>query len=227
MENVQIITTADGSHSLIDTSLNETYHSRHGARQESLHIFIQNGLDYYRSRYSPVEIRILEVGFGTGLNALLALQWSKTFPTQVHYTGIELNPLPKAVWEKLNYTAWQDKEGDFYRLHELPWGVDHALEPNFFFRKQRGSIQDYLRSKICADIIFYDAFAPEKQPEMWTAEILSMVERSMAPHGIFVTYSAKGQLKRTLKTLGLHVESLPGPPGKTEMTRATKGGDPR
>lgn len=222
MENVQIITTADGSHSLINTSLDETYHSRHGARQESLHVFIRNGLDHYKRSRSPEEIRILEVGFGSGLNALLAMQWSKVSSTRVHYTGIEASPLPETIWRNLNYPVWQEEEGDFYRLHELPWGVDHVLRPEFIFRKEHSTIQDHLKSNVPENVVFYDAFAPDKQPEMWTAETLSLVTESLTLGGVFVTYCAKGQLRRTLKTLGMTVESLPGAPGKKEMTRATK-----
>jgi len=224
MENVQIITTADGSHSLINTALNETYHSRHGARQESLHVFIRSGLDHYQRIHSPQEIRILEVGFGSGLNALLTMQWSKLTSTRVYYTGIEAFPLSEAIWRKLNYTAWQENEDDFYRLHKLSWGVDHEVETTFIFRKEHSAIQDHPKSKVPVNVVFYDAFAPDKQPEMWTAETLSRVIEGLALNGVFVTYCAKGQLRRTLKTLGMTVESLPGAPGKKEMTRGTKEG---
>lgn len=222
MENVQIITTADGSHSLFNTALNETYHSQHGAVRESLHVFIRSGLDHFQKTYTPKEIRILEVGFGSGLNALLAMQWSKLSSTRVHYTGIEAFPLPESIWKNLNYPAWQEAEGDFYRLHELSWGVDHALDPAFVFRKDHSRIQDHPPSDMAANVVFYDAFAPDKQPEMWTAGMLSGVVEKLAPGGMFVTYCAKGQLRRTLKSLGMTVESLPGAPGKKEMTRATK-----
>lgn len=223
MENVRIITTADGSHSLINTALNETYHSQHGAIRESMHVFIGNGLDYYQNTHSPEEIRILEVGFGSGLNALLAMQWSTVSHTRVYYTGIEAFPLPEMIWRKLNYGVLQQAEDYFCLLHELPWGVDHGLNPTFIFRKEHSAIQDHSKPMTQANIIFYDAFAPDKQPEMWTAETLSSVIEMLTPNGVLVTYCARGQLKRALKSLGMTVESLPGAPGKREMTRATKG----
>lgn len=223
MEHLQIITTADGSHSLINTSLNETYHSRHGARQESMHVFIRNGLDHYREVHSPRLIRVLEVGFGSGLNALLAIQWAGSSFTNVHYSAIEPYPLPEAIWRKLNYVEGQDKADNFRRLHELPWGIDHALRPGFIFRKELSTIQHCSKAHESIDVIFYDAFAPDKQPEMWTPEVMVRVTDMLAMKGVLVTYCAKGQVKRTLKTLGMIVESLPGAPGKKEMTRATKG----
>lgn len=222
MENLQIITTGDGSHSLINTSLDETYHSRHGARQESVHVFIMNGLDHYQRIHSPDVIRVLEVGFGTGLNALLAAQWSQSSSAKVHYTGVEPHPLPEEIWRRLNFAEGLAKEDDFYRLHELPWGVDHPLRPDFAFRKEHCAIQHLSKADESADVIFYDAFAPDKQPEMWTDATMARVAEMLAAKGVLVTYCAKGQFKRMLISLGLAVESLPGAPGKKEMTRATK-----
>lgn len=222
MNNVRIITTEDGSHSLIDTTLNETYHSQHGALRESTHVYIDSGLDYFQRTHTPKKIRVLEVGFGSGLNALLAMQWAKLTATPVYYVGIEAFPLPEEIWRKLNYGTCRNAEGDFYHLHELPWGVEHELGADFFFRKEHTSIQDYTAPHLRPQVIFYDAFAPDKQPEMWTPDTLSSVVEMLAPQGVMVTYSAKGQLKRTLKSLGMTVESLPGAPGKKEMTRATR-----
>lgn len=222
MDNIRIITTADGSHSLINTLLDETYHSSHGARQESLHVFIANGLDYFIAHNPQRDVTVLEVGFGTGLNALLTLQRARTCATTIRYTGVELYPLPEEVWRALNYPQWQEREGDFFLLHELSWETVHEVAQNFFFRKERAAIQDYLRSPVQADVIYFDAFAPARQPDIWSVEVLSQVVDAMQTGGVFVTYCAQGQLRRTLKSLGLHVESLQGAPGKKEMTRAIK-----
>jgi tRNA U34 5-methylaminomethyl-2-thiouridine-forming methyltransferase MnmC len=216
LSKIKIIETADGSFSLLNEELNETYHSTHGAVQESKHVFIEHGLKKLQQSVSTISI--LEVGFGTGLNALLTFN-EVMGNYNVEYTSLETFPLLEEVWNKLNYP---DPFGIFSKLHEASWDMENAIAQNIKLRKVKQPIQsvDFLNQKF--DLIYFDAFAPNKQPEMWEIPVLSKVVEVMNQGSIFVTYCAKGQLKRDLKSLGLLVESLPGPPGKREMIRAIK-----
>lgn len=205
---IKIIVTADGSNSLLNTDLDETYHSRHGAVQESIHVFIKNGLD----RISG-SVHVFEVGFGTGLNALLTLATGR----KVNYTSIEAFPLDESIYTSLNYSP----KDPLLSLHEAPWNTSTQINSQFRLTKIHNTlVQHSFVDKY--NLIFFDAFAPSKQPEMWELPILKKVCDALAPGGIFVTYCAKGQLKRDLKSLGLEVETLAGPPGKKEMVRGTK-----
>ncbi|MEI9918861.1 MAG: tRNA (5-methylaminomethyl-2-thiouridine)(34)-methyltransferase MnmD [Bacteroidota bacterium] len=202
---IKIITTSDGSHSLLNEELDETYHSKHGAVQESMHVFIKNGLEYYPKD----DVNIFEVGFGTGLNALLTALSNK----RVNYTAIEAFPISEEIVNLLNYSP-QDL---LKQLH-----INPKFEiTNFKLNKIHTTLQSITLDPIY-DIIFFDAFAPSKQPEMWEFPMIEKVCNALVPGGLFVTYCAKGQLKRDLKTLGMQVETLVGPPGKKEMVRATK-----
>lgn len=216
----EIILTEDGSHSLLNTTLNETYHSIHGAVQESKHVFVKHGLDF-AGQTRKDSLSILEVGFGTGLNALLTLQHAQQRSARIQYTSLEAFPLPEAIWSKLNYTESLGLTEYFSQLHQAPWNVQSFILPNFQLLKIDKTLQDVNLDRTF-DLIYFDAFAPSKQPEMWTFDMLQKVVNSMSPGGVFVTYCAKGQLKRDLKSLGLEVETLPGPPGKKEMVRAVK-----
>jgi len=218
----EIILTEDGSHSLLNTALNETYHSIHGALQESVHVFIRHGLDYFLQRHVQQNISILEIGFGTGLNALLTLQKILNQPNKVRYTSLEAFPIHQDIWSKLNYAESLNMSEHFNRLHQAEWDIPVDVLPNFQLTKLHTTLQQVALSQQLFDIIYYDAFAPSKQPEMWTFELLEKVVNAMSPRGVFVTYCAKGQLKRDLKNLGLNVETLDGPPGKKEMVRAIK-----
>jgi tRNA U34 5-methylaminomethyl-2-thiouridine-forming methyltransferase MnmC len=222
MENIQLITTADGSHSLLNTALQETYHSQHGALQESKHVFIREGLDYFFHTTGKRDLKIFEVGFGTGLNAWLALKRGKELNCKIYYSSIESSPLQPEIWRALNY-AEESERRDFEMLHTSPWGSDARISDEFILHKINNTLQHAILDSFY-DIIFFDAFAPNKQPEMWELPVLSKITASMADGGVFVTYCAKGQVKRDLKSLGLHVESLPGPPGKKEMIRAKRSG---
>jgi len=223
MDGVEIIVTADGSHSLVNTTLEETYHSRHGARSESLHVFIRNGLDYYLDRHGPELVNVLEVGFGTGLNALLTLHRSRSANATIRYTTVEPYPVTSDIWSRLNYSKWQDHHADdFPRLHELSWAIEHTVDKKFIIHKVKETIQGMTITPGQFDVVYFDAFAPDKQPELWSLDTLSKIELSMRPGGVLVTYSAKGQVRRNLRSLGMLVESLPGAPGKKEMTRASK-----
>ncbi|MCB0487068.1 MAG: tRNA (5-methylaminomethyl-2-thiouridine)(34)-methyltransferase MnmD [Cyclobacteriaceae bacterium] len=220
-----LITTTDGSHTLRNEILQETYHSIHGAIQESMHVFIKHGLHYAIDRDQDKQMNILEVGFGTGLNSLLTAVDEKALNVNICYDTIEAFPVSLEHVRLLNYSdiVGRDKVGDLFdRLHQVSWGEVHSLKAGFTFRKIHSDLCKTQLEKSHYDIVYFDAFAPTKQPELWTLEIISLVVRSLKPRGIFVTYSAKGQLKRDLVGLGMKLEIQKGPPGKAEMTRAIK-----
>jgi tRNA U34 5-methylaminomethyl-2-thiouridine-forming methyltransferase MnmC len=219
LDTIKIIVTADGSHSLFNEALDETYHSRHGAVQESLHVFIERGFRYLVQTQKPKSISILEVGFGTGLNALLTLVEAIERDIPVTYTSLETYPLSKEVWLKLNYP---DTNNLFKELHLAEWEKWSQINSHFKLLKLEKSLQEVELDPLQYDLIYFDAFAPNKQPELWELTVLNKVVKTLKSGGMFVTYCAKGQLKRDLKSLGLIVESLPGPPGKREMVRALK-----
>lgn len=218
----ELIITEDGSHSLYNIELNETYHSFHGALQESQHVFIHSGLDVHKSQE---HIKVLEIGFGTGLNALLSAIWSEEHKIKLSYDSIEAFPLSMDLVNKLNYPdliKHQDSKDWLKSIHHSDWEDSALIHALFHLKKINHPIQSYSLDQNTYDIVFFDAFAPSKQPEMWSLEILKKVTDSLIKGGLFVTYCAQGQLKRNLKTLGLEVETLPGPPGKKEMVRAEK-----
>jgi tRNA U34 5-methylaminomethyl-2-thiouridine-forming methyltransferase MnmC len=219
--NLDIIITGDGSNSLRNISLNETYHSIHGAIQESVYVFIQQGLMPLMSK-DKSEISILEVGFGTGLNALLTLQKAQTDKQKVSYTALEPYPLPETIWKGLNYPDALDLADEFRCIHRSQWQIATELGDHFTLFKDKTSLQDATLQAGDFDLVYYDAFAPSKQPDLWELSVLEKVVSALRPEGIFVTYCAKGQLKRDLLSLRLNVETLPGPPGKKEMIRAHK-----
>ena len=221
MDSIQVIATGDGSHSLLNTALQETYHSRHGAVQESSHVFIDHGLRVVQAIQPRKEIRLLEVGFGTGLNALLTFMESQRNHLPVVYESWELHPLAPEIVQQLNYGAMLGDPMAFEAIHQVPWEINTALSPEFVLFKHKGNVlADEFKGMF--DLIYYDAFAPSKQPELWSLEMLKKVTDQLGPGGVWVTYCAKGQVKRDLASLGLMVETLPGPPGKKEMVRATR-----
>jgi len=223
MNNIEIIETGDGSHTLLNTTLDETYHSRHGAWRESEHVFIQRGLQHWLDSHSTTSsIRILEVGLGTGLNAWLTLMKAKSFSNiHFHYTALEPYPINEAVLQQLNYVQQQGQvEKEYFdAIHQSEWDQPEPLLDNFTLIKLPTKVEN-LGATNNFDLIYFDAFAPNKQPELWEKPIIEKVTNLLNPSGVWVTYSAKGQLKRDLKSLGLNVETLPGPPGKAEMVRA-------
>lgn len=221
MDNLEIITTSDGSHSLLNTLLKESYHSHHGALQESLHVFIERGLKFFIAENNPASIQIFEVGFGTGLNALLTLQHAVKSKIHITYTSVDTLPLDKNIWSNLNFAGTSDDKEYFSRLHSVEWDLTQKISEEFNLLKLKSSLQT-VELGSAYDIVYFDAFAPSKQPEMWEYKLLERVAFAMRSGGVFVTYCAKGQLKRDLKDLGLTVETLAGPPGKKEMIRAIK-----
>jgi tRNA U34 5-methylaminomethyl-2-thiouridine-forming methyltransferase MnmC len=222
MNTVRIITTEDGSHSLLNEQLNETYHSVHGAIQESTHVFIKHGLGFVIENSSKQDFHILEIGFGTGLNALLTLQYIQDKNCNIHYTTIEAFPIEQNVWKHLNYADEIVSKEWFEKLHQSEWNCWNEITLNFRLKKINSTLQRVELDQGHFDLVYFDAFAPNKQPELWEHTILKKVADSMCPQSVFVTYCAKGQLKRDLKSLNLKVESLSGPPGKREMVRAVK-----
>jgi len=225
VKNIQLIQTADGSPSLLNIELNETYHSTHGAIQESAHVFIKNGAQFFVEKHNPNTISVFEVGFGTGLNALLSLQYSEESKVIVDYTTLEAFPVEWEVARLLNYSSHlkgESKNDYFSLLHQSKWSENVRISESFSLLKIKTTLQEFKFHPNQFDVIFFDAFAPSKQPEMWERSPLEKVVYSMKSGSVFVTYCAKGQLKRDLKSLGMVVESLPGPPGKREMVRATK-----
>lgn len=212
--------TADGSYTLYVPELDEHYHSVKGALTESQHIFIDMGLKHS----AIIEPRILEIGLGTGLNCFLTLMEAETSQRKVHYTGIERFPLNMEVIQKLDYPSMigRGHEDDYFAIHQAPWGEDTELSPWFTLHKIEGDFTHYHFEK-GYDIIYFDAFAPEKQPEMWDQSLFNMLYEVLNEGGILTTYCAKGVVRRMLQTAGFMVERLPGPPGgKREILRATR-----
>lgn len=218
--------TADGSCTLYVPSLDEHYHSVKGALTESRHIFIDMGL---RRVEAPCP-RILEVGLGTGLNAFLTLLAAEEMRRKVYYTGIERYPLSEDTLRELDYPSLVDghRVADYLAIHQAPWEEDCVLSPWFTLHKCEADFvrlfgEGALCPSACYDLIYFDAFAPEKQPEMWHQSLFDSLYRSLAPGGILTTYCAKGVVRRMLQAAGFVVERLPGPPGgKREILRATK-----
>lgn len=220
--NLHIKHTQDGSATLFNEELNETYHSIHGALTESRHVFIRHG--YLEALTLPNEpLRILEVGLGTGLNAALTAAESQAQKRHTQYTALEPFPVPADVLSKLDYNKIlePDEYGCFEKIHQVSWNIRASIHPFFSLEKRRIGILD-LADAPSFHLVYFDAFAPEKQPDMWTLEVLQRCFDILEPGGIFVTYCAKGQFKRNLKQCGFGVEARSGPPGKREMTVARK-----
>lgn len=222
MSNIKIITTEDGSHSLYHEGLKETYHSFHGALQESVHVFIEKGLRFWRTKSGlPKELDIFEVGFGTGLNALLAAQFAIENEVKINFTTIEPFPLELKTVSQLNYGDLIDSgnlSSVFQQLHSSEWEKKVEISAYFSIHKIKTKLEDF-QTESRFDVLFFDAFAPSKQAELWTSTLLQKCINLLRQGGVFTTYSAKGQLKRDLKSVGFEVETLPGPPGKKEMVR--------
>lgn len=215
----RIIESGDGSHTLRVEALNENYHSHKGAIRESLHVFIEKGLGCFEK---DAPIRILEVGFGTGLNALLT--WLHRSERAIHYTALEAYPLESELVSRLNYPDLIEGErmaDRFQQLHQAAWNQSVELASGFELNKKHIRLEEF-QSKEGFDLIYYDAFAPHAQPELWEQVIWNQVAGLMNPGGVLVTYCAKGQVRRDMQAAGLETERLEGPPGKREMLRARK-----
>jgi tRNA U34 5-methylaminomethyl-2-thiouridine-forming methyltransferase MnmC len=217
----ELFTTDDGSHTVFSTQFGEHYHSRFGAVTESRHVFIEAGLKPKLQNSSQIDV--LEIGFGTGLNALLtALEAEKT-DAHLFYTAIEAFPLPEQVWRRLNFdTILSEAAGNiFKKIHLAEWEKQVQITDHFSILKLLEKVENTEFSE-GYDLIYYDTFAPNSQPELWTMAVFQKMFKALRPCGILTTYCAKGEVKRNLKTAGFSVENLPGPPRKREMTRAVK-----
>lgn len=209
----EIIITEDGSASFRHPVIGDTYHSLRGAETEAMHVFIENGFRYFRKN----NLNIFEAGFGSGLNAWLTMREAEETGTKVSYTAVELYPVDTTVIGRTAYAGYPD----FMALHEAEWGKPCALTPYFDVMKLNSDLA-FLDIDATFDIVYFDMFAPDTQPELWNADIFSTVFGCLKPGGILVTYSAKGDVKRALRSVGFEVFRLPGAPGKRHMLRAVK-----
>ena len=215
--------TEDGSHTVTVPSMNVTYHSKHGAIQESMHVFVNSGLNYFIEHTNSETINIFEMGFGTGLNALLSLQFAIQHNQNIGYKTIE--PFPLSVEEiiDLNYTGLinKDLKESFYAMHNCDWNKVVALHPLFSFQKIQAGLKEVeLMQKF--HVIYFDAFDPTAQPELWTESIFKKMLDLLFTNGILVTYCSKGVVRRAMQAAGFKTEKLAGPPGKREIVRAVK-----
>lgn len=215
--------TGDGSHTLFVPRLNEHYHSVFGAIAESRHIFLGAGFNYICR--TPEPIRVLEIGLGTGLNAWLTLIESESLLCRVDYTAIELYPLQEEIYSRLNFPEMPDKSAYrelFLHIHEIPWNIPAQLSRNFSLLKINTSMEEYQPLQDSFDLVYFDAFGPDVQPEMWTKAVFIKMAYGLRKGGILVTYSTKGSVKRNLLEAGFSIEKLPGPQGKREILRAIR-----
>jgi tRNA U34 5-methylaminomethyl-2-thiouridine-forming methyltransferase MnmC len=219
MENPEVRLTADGSKTLYLPHLDETYHSSHGAIQESVHVFIEHGLTYV-SRQTE-SITVFEMGFGTGLNALLSALWAQKHQRTIQYIGVELHPISEDFWRQMEFVQVETEIDLYTKIMSSECEEFQEINPYFELKKiEKDVLQLELQEQV--DLIYYDAFGPRAQSEMWEIPVLTKMYELLKPGGVFVTYCAQGQMKRNLKALGFELTELPGPPGKRVMTRATK-----
>jgi tRNA U34 5-methylaminomethyl-2-thiouridine-forming methyltransferase MnmC len=210
--------TADGSHTLFFPEINEHYHSVNGAVQESQHVYIAAGFNCCRKK----SIRVLEFGFGTGLNALLTALECRKRKVNTTYIALEKYPLSPDIIKQLNYNDWEDDL--FQQIHAVAWEKAVSLTPFFTLQKV---CCDFNACEFTDkyDVVYYDAFAPNKQPEVWSQALFDKLFRTINPGGVLTTYCAQGRVRRMLQQAGFTVERIPGPPGKREMLRGRKAGD--
>lgn len=235
----EIIITADGSSTIHLPEWGEQYHSKHGAIQEAYHVFINHGLRHFCTEaslfddvtLSAVEtletnkhIAILEIGFGTGLNAFITLLEAEKLNTKINYFGVEGYPIAMCEVLQLNYPTQLDANTHaplFKEMHEALWDRPHAITTHFSLTKQNRFFFE-INEKDAYNIIYFDAFGASLQPELWTETIFKKMYDALKENGVLVTYAAKGSVRRAMQAVGFTVERLPGPPGKREMLRASK-----
>ena len=218
----EIIKTGDGSDTIHIPEWNEHYHSTHGAIQEAEHVFIKNGLKPIFIKFPDEQINILEMGFGTGLNAWITSIESHRLEKIIFYTGIEAFPVSLKMIEKLNYPdQLNDSKSLFMDLHKSTWEVKNQISEQFNLTKIK-TLFEKVTFQNNFHLIYFDAFGARVQPELWTTTIFKSMYEALINGGVLVTYSAKGSVRRAMLEVGFLVEKLPGPPGKREMLRATK-----
>ncbi|PWL38228.1 SAM-dependent methyltransferase [Flagellimonas aquimarina] len=216
----KIITTADGSKTIQIEDWDEQYHSKHGAIQEAYHVFIEHGLRLFKNDH----INILEIGFGTGLNALITFLEIESLNLKVDYVGVEAFPVSIEEVGLLDYCSQlnaSNYEEFFQKMHNSEWETNISISDGFQLKKQMKDFKS-INDTDLFNLIYFDAFGARVQPELWTEEIFLKMHQTLKDKGVLVTYSAKGSVRRALQDVGFKVERLPGPPGKREMLRATK-----
>lgn len=215
----ELLITSDGSHTLFVPEIDESYHSTHGAIQESRHIFIEAGL----KQCTKSEISVLEIGFGTGLNAFLTLLEAEKCNQKIHFTTLEMYPVSVEKALQLNYPEElaQEDRANFEKMHTSTWNEEIQITPYFTLNKIETDFTSYTFEEKF-DVVFFDAFSPEKQPEMWTQKQFEKIYASCNSGAILITYCAKGTVRRAMQAAGFAVERLPGPKGKREILRCLK-----
>lgn len=215
-----MLLTEDGSTTLYNEIIGEHYHSTHGAIQESQFIFIKDGLNECKKD----EIHILEMGFGTGLNAFLTMLEAEKTGKKIHYHTVELYPISVEQAKTLNFAQIlaPEKNEDFLKLHTSKWGEISKISTNFEMLKIQGDFNSLDFNELRFDVVYYDAFSPEKQPELWSLDLFKKIYDACNPNAILTTYCAKGYVRRNLQAAGFTVHRLPGPPGKREKLTAVK-----
>lgn len=220
---ISIVTTADGSNTLYNSKIDEHYHSINGALQESMHVFVKNGLSYYHHLNNSQKLSVLEIGFGTGLNFMLSAEYAQLNKLSLDYIGIEAFPLTVNNIEETNYSTLLNNIqiwNNFIKKYSESFERQQEIESGISLQLFNIPLLQY-ESELKFDIIYFDAFAKSKQAEMWSAESISHACKFLKDKGIFVTYSVTGDLKRTLKSLGFEIQRPEGAAGKREMMRAT------
>ncbi|WP_339647426.1 tRNA (5-methylaminomethyl-2-thiouridine)(34)-methyltransferase MnmD [uncultured Salegentibacter sp.] len=220
----KIIKTGDGSVTIHLSEWDEQYHSKHGAIQEARHVFIKMGLEYWVGLNKEKNPAILEIGFGTGLNAFITFLEAQKLQLKIDYTGVEAYPVSTSEIKALNYAEMLSAENQietFQRMHEIPWNNKVDISENFQLEKQQKRFEE-IEDINKYNLVFFDAFGARVQPELWTEDIFARMFAAMKSNSVLVTYSAKGSVRRAMQTAGFIVERLPGPPGKREMLRALK-----
>jgi len=220
-----LVTTADGSKTIFNPEVGENYHSKHGALQESQHVFLNSGLRYFLAGKETIEVSVLEVGFGTGLNFLLSAEFCTDKGLDLRYTGIEAYPLSEEMLASTGYEQYVSADLWEKYLTAYPQALDNEVSLNtlvkLFIAHQQ--LLNFTADERF-DVVYFDAFAAIHQPEMWNEQAITHTVQFLKPGGVFVTYAITGNLKRMLKGLGFKVEKAPGAPGKREMLRAVKTG---
>lgn len=220
---MDFVTTGDGSKTIFNAQIGENYHSKHGALQESKHVFLKTGLQFYLEKENAKEAGILEIGFGTGLNFILSADYCVSHNIKLDYCGIEAFPLEKEVVENIGYNEYVSEPlwKDYICNYELGLKQNVGINDSISLQIAHKKVLEFASSRLF-DVIYFDAFAAIHQPEMWSEETLAHVTKFLKPGGVFVTYAITGNLKRSMKALGFSIEKAPGAPGKREMLRAVK-----
>ena|ERR1700743_17924 len=218
---LEIVTTADGSNTIYNSEVGENYHSRHGALQESRHVFLNSGLKYFLVDKNLTEVSVLEIGFGTGLNFLLSAEYCTTEKINLNYTGIEAYPLNNELIIQTGYDQYISAPVWDGFINQYTESLKNSVQINIDCQLHIANCKllDFDEAQQY-DVIYFDAFASARQPEMWDEEAITHTIKFLKPGGVFVTYAITGNLKRMLKSLGLKIEKAPGAPGKREMLRA-------